>query len=155
MTTATYNAALLPLCTQAIEQAQPSVTAGFDLLRSEPPVRACPKYASQGQFKLQLAMHRGREGEVDMAERTLSLLDTLVGPLVGQRLQVEILEHSYGQYAQFALEVDMRQGLYRVMKSMNNQTWALCTEATLKDVLLFVQRCVFCGDDEGTHLSAR
>lgn len=155
MTTATYNAALLPLCTQAIEQAHPFAATGFDLLRAEPPVRACPKHASQGQFKLQLTMNRGRAGEVEMAERTLTLLDTLVGPLVGQRLQVEILEHSYGQYAQFALEIDTRQELYRIMKSMNGQTWALCTEATLKEVLLFVQRCVFRSDDGGTHLSTR
>jgi hypothetical protein len=155
MTTALYAAALLPLCTQAIEQSQPVAKAGFDLLRDDPPVRVCPKHAEQGQFKLQLTMHRGRDGEVAVAQRALQLLDTLIGPLVGQRLQVEILEHSYGQYAQFALEVDMRQGLYRVMKTMNGQTWALCVEATLAEVLQFVQNCVFREDDDGTRLGER
>lgn len=155
MTTALYAAALLPLCTQAIEQSQPDAKAGFNLLCDDPAVRVCPKHAMQGQFKLQLAMHRGRTGEVDIAQRTLHLLDTLVGPLVGKRFQVEILEHSYGQYAQFALEVDTRQELYRVMKTMNGQTWALCTAATLTEVLQFVQDCVFRGDDDSSRLSGR
>ena len=151
MTTAQYNAGLLPLCTQALQQSQPEFDSGIRTL----PVRICPKHANQSVFKLQLAMHRQRMGEVQAAERTLSLLDKLMGPLVGQALQVEILEQSYGQYAQFALEVDTRQNLYRVRKTMNGQTWTLAQESSLAGILQFIQHSVYLADDDGSMLSNR
>ena len=142
MTTAQYNAALLPLCAQALQQSLSECHSETGTLPGTSSVRICPKHADCGQFKLQLTMHRQRTGEVQVAARTLSLLDKLMGPLVGQALQVEILEQSYGQYAQFALEIDTRQNLFRVMKTMNGQTWALSQEPTLTGILQFVQQCV-------------
>ena len=153
MTTELYDAALLPLCTQAIDPGNPSAGSLGD--RAQSPVRVCHERAGRGEFRLQLAMTRGRAGEVSLAVQTLQLLDALIGPLVGERLAVDILEYSYGQYARFVLEVDTRRNRYRVMKTMYGQTWALCDTACLTRAVSFVQDSVYLDAEDGMLISGR
>lgn len=155
MTTELYDAALLPLCTQAIDPGNPSAGPLDGKCAQQSPVRVCHERAERGEFKLQLAMTRGRAGEVALAVQTLQLLDALIGPLVGERLAVEILEYSYGQYARFVLEVDTRRNRYRVMKTMHGQTWALCDTTCLTRAVSFVQDSVYLDAEDGMLISGR
>lgn len=119
------------------------------------PVRVCADNRREGEFKLQLALNRGCKAEIGVAEHALRVLDQFLGPLVGYLRQVEILEHSFGQYAQYALDVNTRTSQYRVWKTMNSQTWVLYETTALEEALAFVQKSLFLGEADAFGFLSR
>lgn len=136
-------------------QAIPFVLDSAPELATTGALQLCPRAAAEGKFKLRLAMQQGLPGQALQTRQSLAVLERIFRPLTGPSRCIEIDEYSFGQYAQFTLEVDVQRGIFQVTKKMNGQQWVLHKAPTLQAVLEYIQQHIYAYSSEDGGPSTR